>query len=111
MRVLPPPAEDRDDGLRGVEIKGPVDAVAAARLELLAITQCRGTPAPLGGAAAASSASTVIAAGDDDASGWGPVRQAWIYLQSPPVVVSGDGARAGVRPSTRPRAALIRLPT
>ena len=22
MRVLPPPAEDRDDGLRGVEIKG-----------------------------------------------------------------------------------------
>ena len=68
MRVLPPPAEDKDDGLRGVEIKGPVDAVAAARLELLAITQCRGTPAPLGGDGQRFRyASTVVSArGDDD---------------------------------------------
>ena len=68
MRVLPPPAEDRDDGLRGVEIKGPVDAVSMARLELLAITQCRGTPAPLSGDGQRFRyASTVVSArGDDD---------------------------------------------
>ena len=64
---MPPRPAGGDDGLRGVEIKGPVDAVAAARLELLAITQCRGTPAPLGGDGQRFRyASTVVSARGDD---------------------------------------------
>ena len=72
LQVKPKPAEDdyQNRGLRVVEVKGPVDAVAAARLELLAITN--DAPPPAASAAALGGqrfryASTVISArGEDD---------------------------------------------